>query len=80
MELYQEILSDIFSKNTIQIEIKNISGDIHEIIESNSYKLLKEIHDIIREDTDDKECFEKIEKIILLFENMGSDCGGRHDF
>jgi len=29
---------------------------------------------------DDKDCFERIERIVCLFEEIGSDCGARHDF
>jgi len=32
------------------------------------------------ENLDDETCFMKIEKIIRVFEDMGSDCGSRHDY
>ncbi len=52
-----------------------------EIIEMKCYHALEEIKKILEEDTlDDAECFDRIEKIIVVFENSGSGIHGRHDF
>ena len=44
----------------------------------NTLKKIKEI--IINDALDDKECFKKIEEIILAYEKIGSTGGNRHDF
>ncbi len=46
--------------------------------ESEAIAVLAEIQKILMNETDDD--FEKIEKIVLLFERNGLDCGGCHDF
>ena len=35
---------------------------------------------IENDDLTDKECFERIEEIVCVLEDIGSDGGGRHDF
>ena len=55
--------------------------DMEELLTSECYRALQEIRDILKDDTlSDKECFEKIENIVCVFEKIGSNGGGRHDF
>ena len=73
MELYENILANI-----LEDEIK---CDINKIIHDECYIALQRIKAIIEDDSlDDNQCFEKIEQIVLLFEELGSDGGYRHDF
>lgn len=60
----------------------SLSGDdIRAIVELECYIALNEIRSILsNDDLSDEDCFEKIEKIVCLFEEMGLDAGGRHDF
>lgn len=52
-----------------------------EIVEMECYKALQKIKAIIEDDSlEDTECFMKIEKIVCLFEQIGSNGGSRHDF
>ncbi|MCI8704143.1 MAG: hypothetical protein HFE60_07645 [Anaerotignum sp.] len=45
------------------------------------YQALEEIKGILESDgLEDKECFEKIEEIVCIYERLGSDGGNRHDF
>ena len=45
------------------------------------YRILLEIKNIVADDDlDDNECFEKIERIVELFESNGYNYGNRHDF
>ena len=80
MELYYDILNQYFSKQT------HPANPIHDIdpiqlIECQCYQALKQIKAIIEDDhLDDKECFFRIEKIICLLEDVGSNGGNRHDF
>jgi len=46
-----------------------------------SYKALEKIRAILADDAlSDAECFRKIEAIVCVLEELGSDGGGRHDF
>lgn len=81
MDLYKEILIKILEKENIEIYFPNLINTPVEIVESECYKILKKIKEIIEDDTlEDKECFMRIERIVNLFEEMGSGCGTRHDF
>lgn len=79
MELYKELLIKALEQGNI--EIKFDKCNLNEIVESHCYILLNEIKTIINDSSlSDKECFEKIEKIICLFEDYNISCGIRHDF
>ncbi len=81
MELYKEILTNILEKQEVNVVFPNMKSDIKDIVEIECYKLLNRIKIILEDDNlDDEECFMKIEAIICLFEELGSDCGNRHDF
>ena len=57
------------------------SIDLERIIETECYKALKEIIEIVRDDElDDINCFERIEKVVCSLEDIGIHCGNRHDF
>ncbi|MDD6408256.1 MAG: hypothetical protein PUF98_00560 [Oscillibacter sp.] len=44
-------------------------------------RMLLKIRDILADETlNDEACFQKIEAIVSLFEEMGISPGGRHDF
>ncbi len=80
MELYQEMMIHLLAKENIQI---TFSKDLllEEQLSSVCYRALCEIKEIL-EDTalDDRDCFLKIERIVRVFEDIGSSCGSRHDF
>ena len=51
------------------------------LLQSECYQALEQIKAVLANDQlDDPECFERIEKIVSIFEEMGSDGGNRHDF
>lgn len=80
MELYEEILSRILSSGKMHVIFSNPTINAAELIESESYKALKKIKDILSDDRlSDGECFQKIEEIICVFEALGSNGGSRHD-
>ena len=80
MELWQEIMCKLFQQREINIVIPQIT-DINKIFEMECYKALEKISKIIKNrDLDDKECFMEIEKIVCVFEGIGSNGGNRHDF
>ena len=42
---------------------------------------LRQIRDILADGTlSDENCFQRIEAIVRLLEDLGIDCGDRHDF
>ncbi|MBP3646027.1 MAG: hypothetical protein J6K55_06345 [Clostridia bacterium] len=75
MELFEEILLKHYQNS------HSFSEPPVVIINSKSYDALCQIKAIIEDDSlSDPECFMKIEKIICVFEDLGSDGGFRHDF
>ena len=69
--LYDEI------KNSLETVAPVSDIDIYR----KSYELLCAIVDIIRDDdTEDPECFMRIDRIITLLNNVDIDTGARHDF
>ncbi|MCI8704550.1 MAG: hypothetical protein HFE60_09760 [Anaerotignum sp.] len=81
MELWVEILSTILKNQKVEITFPSLQLNAKEIVELECYKALKQIKEVLDDDTlNDVECFERIEKIVCLFETLGSDGGSRHDF
>ena len=81
MELFQEILQKVFEKEEIQVSFPNVSFSAAEIVEGESYRTQQKIKAVIEDDgLEDKERIMKIEKIVCLLEEIGSDGGNRHDF
>ena len=81
MELYKEILINLLEKNRIEVNFVGINDNFNKIMELECYKVLAKIREVIRDaNYDDKECFERIEKIVEIFEDSGISCGVRHDF
>ena len=81
MNLYQEILADILSREEIRIEFPNLTHPVAELVEMRSYQTLNRIKEILENDElDDPDCFRKIEEIVCAFEHIGSGSGNRHDF
>ena len=75
MELYQQILASRIGSVTIDRQTAK------EIVAGDSYKALEKIRAILADDAlSDAECFRKIEAIVCVLEELGSDGGGRHDF
>lgn len=80
MELWQEIMYNLLQKQTISIQFPQ-APDLKDVLESECYQTLQKIKEVLNDDTlDDKECFERIEQIVCLFESIGSNGGSRHDF
>lgn len=78
MDLFKEIITNVLSKEEIKIEFTNLKVNTKEIVEIQCYKALKEIRNvIINNNLSDFEC---IEKIVCIFENLGSDGDSRNDF
>lgn len=75
MELYQQILAAHIGAVTIDEQTAK------EIVAGDSYRALEKIRAILADDTlSDAACFQRIEAIVCVLEDLGSDGGGRHDF
>lgn len=78
MDLLKDILAKIIAEEEINIVFPTLKINATEIVEMESYKTLQKIKNIIEDDAlSDFEC---IEKIVCVFEDIGSNGGGRHDF
>ena len=82
MELYHEILLQYLMNSPCEVRFPDIQmKNVTEVIEMQCYQTLEKIQNVITDDQlDDKECFERIEKIVQALENAGVNCGNRHDF
>lgn len=81
MELYQEILCAVLSKQEINVTFPDLKLSAKEIVETECYKALLKIKTIIEDDSmSDAECFARIEAVVSTFEQLGSNGGNRHDF
>ena len=80
MNLYQEILCNLLQNERIEVNFPNIPAMVN-LVELKCYEALRKIKEILEDDTlSDKECFLKIEEIVCILEELGSDAGKRHDF
>ena len=78
MELFEEILLHHLKKNQ---GAQGFPADPQALVHATAYQALNAIRLILeRDDLEDPECFRRIEKIVRVFERIGSDCGTRHDF
>ena len=81
MELYKEIVAHALARGEIQVTFSGQEADISKVAEDTCYKALKKIKAIIEDDSlNDKECFMKIEEIVCVLEEIGTNGGNRHDF
>lgn len=78
MELFEEILMHHLKKNQ---GAQGFPADPQALVHDTAYQALNAIRLILeRDDLEDPECFRRIEKIVRVFERIGSGCGTRHDF
>ena len=81
MELYREILAKILFEKEVKVSFEGLSVDVEKLVEMECYRAMQRIKAIIEDDRlSDNACFEKIEEIVCVFEELGSSGGTRHDF
>ena len=81
MELYRDMLCRILETEEFEILLPKWNMMVEEMMEMKCYQALQAIKRILEEDElDDEECFDRIEKIISVFEALGSGIYDRHDF
>lgn len=72
MQLNQEMLIYL---------LKREGFDLQRDFDNECYRALAKIREVLRDDTlEDEDCFMKIERIITIYEELGSGGGTRHDF
>ena len=80
MELWKEMICALLLKSGIEISFPQIQN-VEALFSNACYRALAEIKQIIEDRSmDDANCFAAIEKIVRVYECMGSDGGTRHDF
>ena len=81
MELYRDMLCKILETEDFEILLPKWNMKVEEMMEMKCYQALQAIKRILEEDElDDEECFDRIEKIVSVFEALGSGIYDRHDF
>ena len=66
-----ELLSKLLESRQIAVSFPGLALTAQDLLESASYQ---------DDALSDPECFQKIEAIVQVFEDLGSGCGSRHDF
>ena len=80
MELYVEMLQKLLEGGKVEVVFPNLALSPRDMLDSVSYRALVRIREILRDDSlSDPECFQKIEAVVQLLEELGSGCGNRHD-
>lgn len=81
LDLYKEILINILAQQEIHISFPSLQDDLNALVEMRCLTALREIRSVLDDPAlDDETCFQRIEKIVAIFEKLGSDGGMRHDF
>ena len=65
---------------TVYDERRLSDAEIKTLLNERSVRALAEIHRGLDENTPDEVCFEKIERVVKVYEAIGADGGARHDF
>ena len=65
---------------TVYDERRLSDAEIKTLLNERSVRALAEIHRVLDENTPDEACFEKIERVVKVYEAIGADGGARHDF
>lgn len=77
MALYHQIIAEYLARTgAIEVHV-----DAAGIVDSLCYQALCQIREILADPAlSDPECFERIEKVVCILEELGTDVGSRHDF
>jgi hypothetical protein len=77
----QRNLVKVLGQENIQITFPDLNINAAEIVTCTCYQTLQAIKLVLEdEQLTDRKCFMQIEKIVGIFEDIGSECGFRHDF
>ena len=80
MELYKDILCTLLQNEAVEVRFPDLSVPC-DFFGTVCYRTLKKIKAVIDDNTtDDAACFEKIEEIMEIFEELCGKLPHRHDF
>ena len=80
MELYKNILCTLLQDATVEVRFPDLALPC-DFFGTVCYRTLKKIKTVIEDDTlDDPACFERIEQIMEIFEDLCGKIPNRHDF
>ena len=81
MDLCEDMIWHEFERYKVYGDGPEWREDMDGWVEMKAFQALVKIKRILEDDSlRDEECFGHIEKIVSLFEDLGSGCGSRHDF
>jgi len=80
MELYKDILCTLLQNEAVEVRFPDLALPT-DFFSTVCYRALEKIKAVLEDHTlDDPECFERIEQIIGIFEDLGAKIPNRHDF
>ena len=78
MEILQRMVANMISRGEVTV---TLSSNTVKYLDNRCFEVFERIRKIVADDElDDPECFQRIEQIVCELENIGVDCGSRHDF
>lgn len=76
MELWEQIM-----KRASMANIHDSDLELSKVLLSACYVALEKIREVLSDASiEDDDCFTRIENIVCIYEQLGSECGARHDF
>ena len=71
MELYKEILTHVLSHEQVQVSFPNLKIDAQKIVETAAYMALRNIKEIIHDESlEDDECFKKLKPLLSSLKRL----------
>lgn len=80
MEFFLKILEKTLAEHGAAVTISG-GEEMERLMRERCVQALREIREVLDDDTlDDPECFQRIERIVEIYEALGAGGGSRHDF
>lgn len=83
MDFYDSMIRGFYDRLRTITEPREADAAVMraELMKSTACQALEKIRRVLMDGRlDDPACFKRIEEIVRIFEELGSDGGGRHDF
>lgn len=81
MDVCWDILAHALAEGMLKENFSDLNLKGMKLLELKCCQTIARIKEILEDETlDDCACFRKIEEIICCMEDIGIDCGSRHDF
>ena len=81
MDFEMRLLAKMLIDNGAQVTISGGEGVLERLLKERGVQALKDIREVLDNDSlEDPECFQRIERIVEIYEALGTDAGSRHDF